>query len=159
MMGVGIGEMILIAGVALVVIGPEKFPDFAKIVLRTMRDLRGYVDDAKRDISNELRPVKRELEDLSRYDPEDYIDSLAGAVTGEDEEGDEDEDMNDEQDAHEQSPHDDGASSTHHDQAEPEETTDLPEEFPADETRPEPSPQDADTDPDLSPDAPDRFDD
>lgn len=71
--------MVLIAGVALVVIGPEKFPEFAKIVLRTFRDLRGYVEEAKRDISEELRPVKRELDDLSRHKPEDYIDSLMGS--------------------------------------------------------------------------------
>jgi sec-independent protein translocase protein TatB len=40
MLGVGFGEMIIIAGIALVVIGPEKFPEFAKIVLHTFRDVR-----------------------------------------------------------------------------------------------------------------------
>lgn len=79
MLGVGFGEMVLIAGVALVVIGPEKFPEFAKIALRTFRDLRGYVEDAKRDISKELRPLKQEVNELSRINPEDYIDSLTGA--------------------------------------------------------------------------------
>lgn len=78
MLGVGFGEMVLIAGVALVVIGPEKFPEFAKIALRTFRDLRGYVEDAKRDISKELRPLQREVNELSRIKPEEYIDSLTG---------------------------------------------------------------------------------
>jgi len=82
------GEMVIIAGVALVVIGPERFPEFAKIVLRTVRDLRGYVDEAKRDISKELKPVQKEIEKLSRYNPEDYIDSLTGAVTGDDKKSD-----------------------------------------------------------------------
>ena len=80
MMGVGFGEMILLAGIALVVIGPDKFPEFAKIVLRTIRDLRGYVEDTKRDIAAELRPVQREIQQLSRYNPEDYIESLADSV-------------------------------------------------------------------------------
>jgi sec-independent protein translocase protein TatB len=78
MMGIGISEMILIAGVALVVIGPEKFPDFAKIVLRTVRDLRGYVDDMKQEIDKEIRPIKKEIDEISRYDPEKYIDGLTG---------------------------------------------------------------------------------
>lgn len=78
MMGIGIWEMMLIAGIALVVIGPEKFPDFAKIVIRTVRDLRGYVDDVKHEVQKELRPLEKEVRDLTRYKPEDYIDSLVG---------------------------------------------------------------------------------
>ena len=77
----GIGEIVLIAGIALVALGPEKFPEFAKVALRAFRDLRGYLDEAKREISEELRPVKKEIEELSRHNPEDYIESLAGSVT------------------------------------------------------------------------------
>lgn len=76
MLGIGIGEMILIAGIALIVIGPEKFPDFAKIALRTARDLRGYVDEIQNEISKEIKPIKRELNQLNKYDPEKYIDAL-----------------------------------------------------------------------------------
>lgn len=76
MLNIGFGEMILIAGIALVVIGPEKFPDFAKIVLRTIRDFRGYMDDIKQEVTKELRPVKKELQNLSRYDPETYLNAL-----------------------------------------------------------------------------------
>ena len=83
MMGIGFGEMVLIAGIALVVIGPEKFPDFAKLVIRTIRDLRGYVDDIKLEVAKELKPIKdelnplkKEMNTLSRIDPEKYIDSL-----------------------------------------------------------------------------------
>lgn len=78
MLGIGMGEMVLIAGVALVVIGPEKFPEFAKICIRLFRDLRGYVDEAKSEFSKELKPLRKELDDLRRYNPEDYIDSLTG---------------------------------------------------------------------------------
>jgi sec-independent protein translocase protein TatB len=83
MMGIGPGEMILIAGIALVVIGPERFPEFAKIVMRTFRDLRGYVDDVKGELRKELQPVKKEIDDVSRYKPEDYIDALTDGSSGE----------------------------------------------------------------------------
>lgn len=86
MMGIGIGEMVLIAGIALIVIGPEKFPDFAKLVIRTIRDLRGYVDDIKSEVSKELKPIKDEMNNLSRIDPEKYIDSLT-SDTSDDEMG------------------------------------------------------------------------
>ncbi len=76
MMGIGIGEMILIAGIALVVFGPEKFPDFAKIVIRTVRDLRGYVDEIQTEISKEIKPIKRELDQMNKYSPDKYIDSI-----------------------------------------------------------------------------------
>ncbi len=75
---IGIGEMVFIAGIALVVIGPEKFPDFAKVVLRTVRDLRGYMDEVKEEVSKELKPVQKQVQELSKYDAEDYIDSLTG---------------------------------------------------------------------------------
>ncbi len=76
MFGLGLTELIIIAGLALIIIGPEKFPDFAKIVIRTVRDVRGYVDEVQRDLNKELRPVRKELKDLNKYSAEDYIDSL-----------------------------------------------------------------------------------
>jgi Tat protein translocase TatB subunit len=74
-------EILIIAGVALVIMGPEKFPEFAKIAMRAFRDFRGYIDDIKREMAEELRPVKKEINQLARYNPEEYIDHLAGAVT------------------------------------------------------------------------------
>jgi Tat protein translocase TatB subunit len=72
----GIGELILLAGIALIVIGPDKFPDFARIVGRTVRDLKGYVNDVKQDISEELKPVRDEVQKLSSHRPEEYFDAL-----------------------------------------------------------------------------------
>lgn len=79
MLGIGIWEMVLLAGIALVVIGPEKFPDFAKIALRTFRDLRGYMDEMKTEIASELKPIKKEMkavDQLTRYDSESYLRSI-----------------------------------------------------------------------------------
>jgi sec-independent protein translocase protein TatB len=78
---IGVGEIIVIAVIALIVMGPEKFPEFAKIAMRAFRDARGYFDDIKKEMANELNPVKREINQLSRYKPEEYIDKLAGAIT------------------------------------------------------------------------------
>lgn len=78
----GIGEILLIAAVALILLGPEKFPEYAKIALRAYRDFRGYFDDIKKEMRDELRPVQREIETMARYEPEKYIDKLAAAVTG-----------------------------------------------------------------------------
>jgi Tat protein translocase TatB subunit len=81
----GMGELIIIAGIALVVIGPEKFPEFAKIALRAYRDLRGYVEDIKHEMAEEMKPVKSELRQLSKFNAEDYIENLAKAVSAIDE--------------------------------------------------------------------------
>lgn len=72
MIGIGFGEMILLAGIALIVIGPEKFPDFAKVVVRTIRDLRGYMDEVKKELSEELKPVEEEMRSLTRPDARSY---------------------------------------------------------------------------------------
>lgn len=76
MLGIGMGEMILIGIIALVVIGPEKFPDFAKIALRTMRDLRGYVDEIQGEVTKELKPIKKEIEKINR-ESQSYIDKIS----------------------------------------------------------------------------------
>lgn len=70
MMGIGFWEMMVIAGIALVVIGPEKFPDFAKVVVRTIRDLRGYMDEVRKELSEELKPVEREMRSLTKIGSE-----------------------------------------------------------------------------------------
>ena len=82
---IGVMELIIIAGVALMVLGPDKFPEFAKMAARLVRDLRSYGNEIQREIAKEIKPVQKELNDLTKIDPEKYIDSLIG-----DEEDDED---------------------------------------------------------------------
>src|ERR1051325_10830710 len=78
MFNIGTGEIIVIAVVALIFLGPEQFPTQAKVFLRMLREFREHWDDAKRDILNELNPVKKEFRDLGRYKPEDLLDKLTG---------------------------------------------------------------------------------
>lgn len=73
---IGFTEILVIAAVALVILGPDKFPGHAKIAMRFFRDIRGYWDEAKRDLAQELKPVKKEIKELEKYKPEDYLDSM-----------------------------------------------------------------------------------
>ena len=85
---IGVMELIIIAGVALMVLGPDKFPEFAKMAARLVRDLRSYGQEIQSEIAKEIKPVQKELNDLRKIDPEKYIDSLVGEEEEEDEEDD-----------------------------------------------------------------------
>ena len=82
----GMSEIMIIAVIALIVLGPEKFPEYAKIAMRAYRDFRGYIDDIKREMSEELKPVKDELRELARHNPEEYVEDLARAISAVDDE-------------------------------------------------------------------------
>lgn len=81
MLGLGFTETIVLAGIILVVMGPEKFPDVAKAIIRTVRDVRGYWDDAQREITKEINPLKGELRQLSKYKPDEILEQMAGNKT------------------------------------------------------------------------------
>ena len=83
--------MVIIAGVALVVVGPDKFPPFAKAVFKTFRDLKTQIEETQREISKEIKPIQKEMRELSKHKPEEYIDSLvSGKSTSESSAGDPD---------------------------------------------------------------------
>ena len=65
MFDVGFSEMLVIAVVALVVIGPEKLPGVAKTVGSWFGRLQRYVNDVKADINREIEltsPLGQALE-------------------------------------------------------------------------------------------------
>lgn len=78
MFNIGTTELLIIAAVALIFLGPEKFPTQAKVFLRLVRDFREHWDDAKRDILNEINPVKKEFRELRKFKPEELLDKLTG---------------------------------------------------------------------------------
>lgn len=78
MFNIGTPELLVIAAAALIILGPEKFPTQAKVFLRMLREFREHWDDAKRDIMNEINPVKKEFRELTKYKPEDLLDRLTG---------------------------------------------------------------------------------
>lgn len=73
-------EIVIIAGIALVVVGPEKFPPFAKAVFKTFRDLKTQIEETQREIAKEIKPIQNEMRELSKHKPEDYIDKITGGA-------------------------------------------------------------------------------
>ena len=53
MFGIGMSEMLVICGVALLVFGPNELPKIAKKIARGMQELRRASDDLKRSIDIE----------------------------------------------------------------------------------------------------------
>lgn len=71
MFDIGFSEMMVLAVVALVVIGPERLPKVAKQTGQWMGKLRRYVDDVKSDVNrqmelSELRSLQTQVTDAAR---------------------------------------------------------------------------------------------
>jgi sec-independent protein translocase protein TatB len=80
MFDVGLTEMMVIAVVALVVIGPERLPKVARTAGLILGRLRRYVSDVKADISREIQ--LEELKNLQKQINEQVM-SAEAAVTKE----------------------------------------------------------------------------
>jgi sec-independent protein translocase protein TatB len=61
MFGIGMPELLVILGLALILIGPKKLPQLAKSLGKTMGELRKATDDLKETISEEIEPIKNEI--------------------------------------------------------------------------------------------------
>lgn len=71
MFDIGFSEMVVLAVVALVVLGPERLPKVARQAGAWMGKLRRYVDDVKSDINrqmelSELRNLQTQISDAAR---------------------------------------------------------------------------------------------
>lgn len=61
---IGLGELVGLAVVALVVLGPEKLPRYAADAARMLRTVRRMASDARDEVTRELGPDLRGLADL-----------------------------------------------------------------------------------------------
>lgn len=63
MFDIGFSELILIAIVGLLVIGPERLPETIRVSMRWIRNIRNSFEQAKRDVEKELGvdDIKRDL--------------------------------------------------------------------------------------------------
>jgi len=80
MFDVGLSEIIVIAVVALIVIGPERLPKVARTLGHLFGRMQRYVNDVKADISremqlDELRKLQSSMQDAAR--------SIEQSVSGE----------------------------------------------------------------------------
>ncbi len=79
MFDISFTEMMVIAAIALVVIGPERLPKVARTAGQWVTKLRRYVDDVKSDFNrqvelSELKNLRGQVEDAAR--------SIEGEVKG-----------------------------------------------------------------------------
>ena len=76
MFDIGFWELILIAVVALLVVGPERLPGLVKDVLRWSRAIQRFIITTKRDIERELDfDLNKDLD--SRLDDMDELMKIA----------------------------------------------------------------------------------
>jgi len=80
MFDVGLSELMIIAVVALVVIGPERLPKVARTAGLLLGRLQRYVSDVKSDINREIQ-----LDELKKMQQEmtDQVTNLQASVTHE----------------------------------------------------------------------------
>lgn len=72
MFDIGFWELVIIALVGLVIVGPERLPEFARDAGRWIRKVRSFIQSAKREVEKELK--LDELNDLT--ESIDHVDGL-----------------------------------------------------------------------------------
>ncbi len=83
MFGIGMSEMLIICGVALLVFGPKELPEIAKKIARGVREVRKASDDLRKSIDlDDDEPPRRPKPPPLRSEPERTDRELAPAITG-----------------------------------------------------------------------------
>ncbi len=87
MFDVGFSEMMVIAVVALIVIGPERLPKVARTIGHLVGRMNRYVSDVKADINREmeleeLRKFKEQFQDTAQSVEQTIHKELEGAQAG-----------------------------------------------------------------------------
>lgn len=67
MFGIGMPEMLLILGIALIVIGPKKLPDLAKSIGRAFGEFKRATSELKDslDLDDEIHEVSKSFDDIN----------------------------------------------------------------------------------------------
>jgi len=68
MFGIGFGELVVIAFLAVLVFGPDRLPELAKQAGQFVKKLRAFANNARDELRNELGPEYADLE-LRDLDP------------------------------------------------------------------------------------------
>ncbi|WP_183095859.1 sec-independent translocase [Nocardioides stalactiti] len=86
MFGIGFGELVVIAFLAVLVFGPERLPELAKQAGQMMRKVRDFANNARDELRAELGPEFADLE-LRDLDPRAIVRKhIAEAMADEDDE-------------------------------------------------------------------------
>lgn len=65
-LGVGLPEVGLIMVIAVIVLGPERIPEFAVQLARAYRWLRGYANDSTSELRAEFSELMKEYEEVRK---------------------------------------------------------------------------------------------
>ncbi|EWS80695.1 preprotein translocase subunit TatA [Brachybacterium phenoliresistens] len=68
-MGLGGWEPVVLLIVFLVIIGPQRLPEYTRNVVRMVRRARRWVDDSRETVESEMGIA---VDDLRKYDPRQY---------------------------------------------------------------------------------------
>ena len=84
MFDIGFSELLVIAVVALIVIGPERLPKVARTLGHLFGRMQRYVNDVKADITremelDELKKMRSSMEDAARSFQSSVTDSVSDA--------------------------------------------------------------------------------
>jgi len=62
--GIGLPEMIVVSVIAVIVLGPERFPQAAVQLARAIKFLRGYATENTKDLRAEFADLTKEYESM-----------------------------------------------------------------------------------------------
>lgn len=77
MFGIGFPELILILALALIVVGPDKLPEIARSIAKTLVDLKKTAEGLKESFDEEdnpLKDIRPQLEDAAKNFKETVLD-------------------------------------------------------------------------------------
>ncbi len=81
---IGFPEIIMIFLVVLLLFGPNKLPDFAKMFGKTLREFRKTINDAKStledeiekaDVGVDLREIDRDIKKIAKFEMDDVYNN------------------------------------------------------------------------------------
>ena len=64
--GIGIPEMLLIAVLALIFIGPQRLPEVIGQIMRAFREIRNYAQQMQDELSGEFQEIRQEMQEFGR---------------------------------------------------------------------------------------------
>jgi sec-independent protein translocase protein TatB len=74
MFGIGIIEVFVVLMIALFVIGPEKLPETARYIGKSLRTLRQYINEIKRSVNGDSTMM--ELQNQTEFDIPELVPTL-----------------------------------------------------------------------------------
>lgn len=77
--GVGPLEMVVIAVLALIFIGPQRLPGVIQQVMKTVRELREYASQVQEELTSEFAEMREQVEEVTRELGDFTQDVAAGA--------------------------------------------------------------------------------